>query len=545
MNQTIDVTHTNPKKRRWRLPGSVLLVLALTAGACSSSDSASGSATTTNDSTTTTAITTTTTTTEPSVEPVSETAPNSNDLEAYFEELEASGFGGVVAVRNGDDITTRAFGEADRENDIPMEAETVFDIASITKQFTAAAILRLEMEGRLSVDDTLGQHVPGLQDDQAAVTLHQLLTHTAGFPRDVGFDEEPIGRSDYLDRVDTTPLLHEPGDRYVYSNVGYALLGAVIEFETGEPYENYLRTALFEPAGMLDTGYVLPDWDGNTIAVGYDNASGDRFGRPNEQPWDVDGPYWNLRANGGILSTVADMLLWDEALLGDDVLDAAAKAKLFAPHVPIGPEGDVHYSYGWLIVPTPMGTPLITHNGGNLFFFADFLRFVEQDLTVFVASNSYQNDDNDLASEVAGRILGIDLSDDDGGDGEYDAELRRCGFDDINSLPEAAEIETLPDTPAGRTAAIFLDLLAEGDAGARLDFATKHVSPQLGVTDPTVVADGIEELQQQFVGYEVAVALMQDDLRFHLLLVGPSEVLLSIGFDETEPELVACFVASA
>ena len=544
MNQTIDVTHTNPKKRRGRLAGSVLLVLALTAGACSSSDSASGPATTTGDPTTTTAAATTTTTTEPSVEPVSETAPNANDLEAYFEELEASGFGGVVVVRNGADITTRTFGDADRENDVPIDAETVFDIGSLTKQFTAAAILRLEMEGRLSVDDTLGQHVPGLPDDKAAITLHQLLTHTAGVPVGVGLDDEPIGRSDYLERVGTTPLMHEPGDQYAYSNVGYALLGAVIEFETGEPYENYMRTALFEPAGMLDTGYVVPDWDGHTIAVGYDAASGDRFGRPNEQPWDVDGPYWNLRANGGLLSTSADMLRWDEALMGDDVLDAAARAKLFAPHVPEGPETNISHGYGWRIFPTPMGTPLIGHSGGNGVFFADFLRFVDQDVAIFVTTNSFQNDDLNLATEVANHVLGVDLSESVGGGSSYDAELRRCGFDDIDSLPESAEIETLPDSPAGRTAAIFLDLLAEGDAEARLDFATQHVSAQLSSADPTVIADGIEELQQQFVGYEVAVALMQDDLRFHLLLVGPGEVLLSIGFDETDPERLACFVSS-
>ncbi len=545
MNQTIDVTHPNPEKRRGRLAGSVLLVLALTAGACSSSDSASGSAPTTGDPTTTTAVNTTTTVTEPPVDTTSETAPNSNDVEAYFDELEASGFGGVVAVRDGDDITTRSFGVADRENDVPMDADTVFDVASITKQFTAAAILRLEMDGRLSVDDTLGQHVPGLPDDKAAVTLHQLLTHTAGFLRDVGFDEEPIGRSDYLERVGTTPLMHEPGDRYVYSNVGYALLGAVIEFETGEPYENYLRTALFEPAGMLDTGYVLPDWGDHTIAVGYDNATGDRFGRPNEQPWDVDGPYWNLRANGGLLSTAADMLLWDEALLGDDVLDAAAKAKLFAPHVPMGPDDDVHYGYGWLIVPTPMGTPLITHNGGNLFFFADFLRFVDQDVTIFVASNSYQNEDNDLASEMAGHVLGIDLSDDDGGDSEYDEALSRCGFDDIDSLPESAEIQSLPDSPAGRAIEIFLGLLAEGDEAARLDFAAKHMSAELGSSDLAVMASGVEELQQQFAGYEPTAVLMQDDLRFHLLMEGPDTVLISLGFDETDPERIACFASSA
>lgn len=419
MKQSIDAAHPHPKKRLALLTGAVVLVFALVSGACSSGDQTSAEALPADPAPTELPVDATV---EPSP-PVdadasgprtpsgaasAESAPTTDpDLEAFVDQLVNPRFDGVVAVRNGSEVTTLAYGTADRENDVAMDAETVFDIGSITKQFTGAAIIRLEMDGRLSVDDTLGEHVPGLPEDKASITLHQLLTHTAGLPHGLGPDEEPIGRNDYLARVSETPLASEPGDRFEYSNVGYSLLAAVIEFETGEPYETYLRTALFEPAGMLDTGYVLPDWDGHTIAVGYSDPPGHRFGRPNEQPWDVDGPYWNLLGNGGLLSTAADMLRWDRALLGTDILSEAAKAKFFTPHVPSGPDGEVSYGYGWVIVPTPMGTPLITHSGGNHVVYAEFLRFVEQDINIFIATNSYQDDgaDDELAAEVANHVL--------------------------------------------------------------------------------------------------------------------------------------------
>lgn len=530
MKQTTDVTRTQPKKRTGILPGSVMLSFAFIVGACSS-DNATVAPTTESSGGT-----------QGSAELAPTTAP---DVDAFLDQLETGGFGGVVAVRNGSETTIRAYGTADRENDVPIDTETVFDIGSVTKQFTSAAILRLEMDGRLSVDDTLGEHLPDLPADKAAITLHQLLTHTAGVPNNFGPDDQPVDRSDFLALFIETPLTSAPGDRHEYSNVGTALLAAVIEFETGEPYEAYLRTALFEPAGMLDTGYVLPNWDGHTIAVGYDNPSGDRFGRPNERPWDVNGPYWNLHGNGGILSTAADMLRWDEVLLGERVLDTTAKAKFFAPHVPDGPDEDSHYGYGWCIVPTPMGTPLITHNGGNGTFYADFLRFVEQDVTIFVVTNSYRVDDGIIAYEAANHMLDGALTPMLGGD--TDAGVDPCDFGElsIDSLPDHPEINALPDTPAGRTTTIFLALLANGDDAARLDFATDLVSEQFGGGEPSVVADGLLGLQAQFADYEVVRIMEQEGGRFHVFMQGPeTELLISVSFEETDPERLACVAVS-
>lgn len=437
MNHITETPTHNPTKRVGLLPIALLLSLALIAAACSSSSSASDTA-----STEPPAANTETTAPPSAAEvepPTSTPATTSPELEAYFDQLKASGFSGVVAVREGPDITSRAIGVADRENDVQVDAETVFDVGSLTKQFTAAAILRLEMDGRLSVNDTLGEHVPGLPDDKAALTLHQLLTHTAGLPVGLGADDEAIGRSDYIALVSETPLLSEPGERYAYSNVGYSLLAIVIERETGQLYEGYLRSALFEPAGMEDTGYVLPEWEGHNIAVGYDKETGDRFGRPDEQGWGEDGPYWHLLGNGGILSTAGDMLRWDQALTGDLVLDEAAKEKLFAAHVRMDPSGEAYYGYGWQIIPLPTGKPLIKHDGGNHIFYADFLRLVDEDVTVFMATNSSQDSDGDIVFEVANHALDGALEDlfEDDADGEGDA----C----IETLPniERLDIELL------------------------------------------------------------------------------------------------------
>lgn len=433
MNHITETPTHNPTKRVGLLPLALLFCLALIAAACSSASSASDTA-----STEAPAVNTEAPAPPSSAEvepPTSTQATTSPELEAYFDELAASGFSGVVAVREGPDITTRAIGIADRENGVQVDAETVFDIGSLSKQFTAAAILRLEMDGRLSVDDTLGEHVPGLPNDKAAITLHQLLTHTAGLPVGLGADDEAIGRSDYIALVSETPLLSEPGELHGYSNVGYSLLAIVIERETGQLYEEYLRDALFEPAGMDDTGYVLPDWEGHNIAVGYHNATGDRFGRPDEQAWGEDGPYWHLHGNGGLLSTAGDMLAWDQALSGNLVLNEAAQQKLFTPHVPMDPNGEAYYGYGWVIVPLPTATPMITHNGGNNVFYADFLRLADEDVTVFMATNSAQDSDGDVVFEAANRVLdgALDALFEQDADGEADA----C----IETLPNLEKLD--------------------------------------------------------------------------------------------------------
>jgi CubicO group peptidase (beta-lactamase class C family) len=308
-------------------------------------------------------------------------------VDEHFRRLVPFGFSGAVLVaRDGQVLLSRGYGMADREAGIPVSAETAFDIGSITKQFTAAAILKLEMEGKLNVAEPVSRWFPGVPADRQAMTLHHLLTHSSGLRDGFGGDEEVATRDSLAGVILNSELLWAPGTRYQYSNAGYTLLAAIVEKASGMPYERYMRERLFAPAGMSRTGYVGVQWRPGELAAGY--RGGQRRGLPTEQNWAADGPYWNLRGNGGILSTLPDLFRWHQALEGETILSAEAKRKMWTPHVAEGPEGQSHYGYGWAIMKTNRGTPLITHNGGNGIFFADFRRYVDEGVVVLVASNT-------------------------------------------------------------------------------------------------------------------------------------------------------------
>lgn len=324
-------------------------------------------------------------------------------VDTVFATLRGRGASGTVLIAHGDERRIESFREADREAGVPNGPDVLYDVGSLTKQFTAAAIVHLQMRGRLSVRSPLFDFLPELGSGTGRITLHRLLTHTAGLPPALGHDDEPLERDAFIALVASTPV--EPGDAYSYSNVGYGLLAAVVETVSGEPYEEYLKTHLFEPCGMRRTGYLLPECERSEIAVGYDG--GERFGRPDERPWADDGPYWHLRGNGGLMSTARDMRKWHDALSGTTVLDGVSTALLHAPHVAEEPGGRVFYGYGWAHFPTAFGTRLVAHNGGNGVFFADFLRFVDEGLTVFVASNAAGDfDDDGVAFTIADAVFG-------------------------------------------------------------------------------------------------------------------------------------------
>ncbi len=307
-------------------------------------------------------------------------------LDVLVDTFVEEGFSGALLVaKDGKVVLKKGYGLADREKNLPVSSETAFDIGSITKQFTAAAILTLEMQGKLSTSDRIGKYFGKVTRDKRKMTLHHLLTHTAGLRDVFGPDYREMTREQIIERAMSGALKYEVGERYFYSNAGYSLLGAIVEIVSGQPYETYLREALFRPAGMPDTGYRLPEWPEERVAVGYTET--DRWGTPLEKLWDTDGPHWNLRANGGILSTVSDMYRWHLALQGETILSADAKAKLFTPHVPEDRSGRSHYGYGWAITDTGRDTTLIWHNGGNGIFFADFRHYIDEGVLILEMTN--------------------------------------------------------------------------------------------------------------------------------------------------------------
>jgi CubicO group peptidase (beta-lactamase class C family) len=321
--------------------------------------------------------------------------------------------GTVVAARSGKIVHCEGFGMADREARVAAGCDTVYDVMSMTKQFTAAAILKLEMLGELAVSDRISEHLGPVPADKRGITLHQLLTHTSGLVDVLGGDYERQTREGMLAAALASELQARPGAAYAYSNAGYTVLAAIVERASGMGYEEFLANHLFAPAGMTQTGYALPDWEPDRIAVEYGPAGRPR-GTPLDRPWAADGPYWNLRGNGGLLSTARDMFRWQRALDGDEVLDGRAKRKLFEPHVREEPGGDTHYGYGWVIMRADGGR-VAWHNGGNDSSYGELTRLLDAGAMVFWITNQYKDktggwDFYELAPEltrgVTDRVLG-------------------------------------------------------------------------------------------------------------------------------------------
>jgi CubicO group peptidase (beta-lactamase class C family) len=308
---------------------------------------------------------------------------------AFLDRLDTLGFDGVVYIARGDEVLIgEGYGLANRDTGLAWSPEVISTVGSITKQFTGAAILKLEEMGKLAVTDTLPAHFDDVPDDKRSITLHQLLTHSSGIQELPGLgDFDPITREAFIERALAAPLAFEPGSRYEYSNAGYSLLGAVIEMRTGGTYEQFLHEQLFAPLGMKHTGYRLLEWSPERLAHGYLDDGSD-WGTIIEHPMAEDGPYWALRANGGISSTARDMHTWALALLDGKVLGPESMAKLWGAHVDeSNGDGESYYGYGWVSVDLPDGTKVLMHNGGNGIHGADYMIVPDRRLVLFAQSN--------------------------------------------------------------------------------------------------------------------------------------------------------------
>lgn len=330
-------------------------------------------------------------------------AGSADTIDRFFTRLAALGFsGGISVVEEGELILEKGYGLADRATNLPFTPNTIVDCGSITKQFTAAAILALEADGKLAVEDPLTRFFDDVPADKHTITLHHLLTHSAGLPGAIGGDEEKIAAKEFAERAFGKPLLSPPGERYAYSNVGYSLLAIVVEKVAKKPYEEFLRDRLFLPLGIETAGYVLPKFPLASVAKIY--AGDEEWGRVYQRQWSEDGPGWNLRGNGGIHLRMRDMQRWVEALRDDSVLPEAQRTKLFTPHIDEG-GGDSFYGYGWVVMDGPRGK-IIQHNGGNMVFSA-CLRFVPSlHRSVYVVSTQQDWNADDLLEVTISALNG-------------------------------------------------------------------------------------------------------------------------------------------
>ena len=406
--------------------------------------------------------------------------PVGAELDRYLARLAAYGYSGSVLVaRGGRVMLHQGYGLADRARRRPYTAETLFDLASISKQFTAAAILALEMAGKLVVEDPLGKFFPGAPADKAAITLHQLLTHTSGLRDTFGEEYETVTREELLRRVFASRLLGPPGRRYRYSNGGYSVLAAVVEVASGRTYDDYLRGRLFGPAGMRHTGFRLPAPALALLAHGY-TADGD-WGTPLDHPWAPDGPYWDLRGNGGILTSTGDLYRWHLALAGDAVLARPQREKYIRPYVSEGRWAHTDYGYGWSVGKSPTGKLEVSHIGGNGAFESDFRRYLGDDAVIVLSGNSIDYSALAIGDHLENRLFGLPDADPPAvAAAPVDPAVRdaagiaaRCAGTYL--LPAAAgapgtaaerlqvTVETAPGAPAGR-----LLIAAEGKQGLGL-----------------------------------------------------------------------------
>jgi CubicO group peptidase (beta-lactamase class C family) len=404
--------------------------------------------------------------------------PVGAELDRYMSRLAAYGYSGSVLVaRGGRVLLHQGYGLADRARGRPYTAETLFDVASISKQFTAAAILALEMEGKLRVEDPLGRFFPGAPADKAAITLHQLLTHTSGLRDTFGEEYEAVTRQELLRRVFASRLLGPPGRRYRYSNGGYSVLAAVVEVASGHTYDDFLRGRLFGPAGMRHTGFRLPARALALLAHGY-TADGD-WGTPLDHPWAPDGPWWDLRGNGGILTSTGDLYRWHLALAGDAVLARPQREKYIRPYVSEGRWAHTDYGYGWSVGKSPTGKLEVSHIGGNGAFESDFRRYLGDDAVIVLSGNSIDYSALAIGDHLENRLFGLPDADPPAvAVPPVDPEVRdaagiaaRCAG--VYRLPAAApsgrgteaerllvSVDQAPGAPAGR-----LLIAAEGKQG--------------------------------------------------------------------------------
>lgn len=345
-------------------------------------------------------------------------APIGTRIDRYLSWAEQFGFSGAVLLAmDGKIVLHNAYGLADREKGVPSRIDNLYSFGSITKQFTAAGVMKLEQEGRLNTDDKITKYFDDVPSDKAEITIHQLLTHSSGLDDYHGLhDFQKMDRDTAVKIILNKKLLAAPGKRFAYSNSGYTLAAAIIELVTGRDYVEYMKEEIFAPAGLNETGFM-----GERITETDRGAHVYRGDRDNGTPAEKVGPYWVLLGNGGVVSTVGQMYLWDRALRGESILSAAAKKKIFTPYIN-------DYGYGWDVLTTNRGTTKHAHDGGSsLGLSAEFQRYIEEDGALILASNA-----------SIGDTLAIDY---------LVAPLERLVFNEGPELPEPPALapQTLDD----------------------------------------------------------------------------------------------------
>jgi CubicO group peptidase (beta-lactamase class C family) len=301
--------------------------------------------------------------------------------DAYLAAETAAGrfSGAVLVAQEGRILLEKGYGPADRETGLANTPQTRFHIGSLTKQFTAMAILQLQERGKLQVTDHISQYLPDCPAAWRDITIEHLLTHTSGLPDyfdQPGLDAlltQAVAPGEIVNLFRNQPLLFKAGSTYRYSNSGYVLLGEIIERASGESYADWIERNILTPLGMAGTTYGSSGPDGS-CAVGYETA------------W-TRAPDADLSlgyAAGGLCSTVEDLFRWDQALYTTHICSQGSLDAMFSLHVRV--VGNLGYGYGWFVW-DGSGGRRISHTGLFYGYSAIIARFPEARVTVIMLSN--------------------------------------------------------------------------------------------------------------------------------------------------------------
>jgi CubicO group peptidase (beta-lactamase class C family) len=282
----------------------------------------------------------------------------------------------LAVIRNGVIVKAAGYGVADRTRQTPATPETVYKIASVSKQFIATGIMLLVQEGTIRLDDSVRTYLTDAPDAWRPITIRHLLAHTAGLVREApGFAPGAAqSDADVLRTAYALPLRFTPGERWEYSNAGYYALAEVMRIAAGRPWAEFLADRVFVPSGMLATRPTTVGEGVANRARGY--SDNDRL---------LDAADWPaVRPSGAFLSTVLDLARWDAILYTDRILTESSRRQMWTP-IALN-DGQSHpYGFGW-----QLGSGrrrLVYHGGGMPGFQSEFARFVDDGLSIVVLMN--------------------------------------------------------------------------------------------------------------------------------------------------------------
>ncbi|MCJ7622650.1 MAG: serine hydrolase [Anaerolineaceae bacterium] len=290
----------------------------------------------------------------------------------------------VIITKNGEVIFRKGYGLANLELGVPIEPHMVFRLGSITKQFTAVAILMLYEEGKLDLQDDITKFLPDYPTHGHTITIEHLLHHTSGIKSYTNIKEwmeyitVDLTVAEMIDRFKYRPMEFAPGEKFNYNNSGYFLLGAIIEKISGMTYTEFLQKYIFEPLGMKHSYYDMPNLIIPGRASGYKKVD---EGFENCEYLSMTHPY----AAGSLASNVDDMAIWDEALYTEKLVKQETLQKAWTP-AKLNNGESTGYGYGWAVA-NFQGTNLVMHGGGIPGFICDGFRFPDDHIYVSILTN--------------------------------------------------------------------------------------------------------------------------------------------------------------